>query len=153
MILTTCYLQLATHPTSTMSKYSITSKTETVNKPDTEVYGFLTDFHNFHDLWPADKIANWECTENSCSFSVIGIISVQLHIENKIPCSLVSYKSSPGSKYPFNFTIEIIRIDENSCNCRITMDYEMNVVLNGMAEKSLVSLVNKMGEKLKEIFQ
>ena len=135
-----------------MPVYSLISKTEKIDKPDREVYKFLTDFNHFKDILPADKIANWECSENSCSFSVVGIISVKLHIEDKKPYSLVTYKSSPGSKYPFNFSINIQEINDQSCNCSITMDYEMNAVLNGMAEKSLSSLVDKMTEKLKEFF-
>ena len=135
-----------------MPLYSIKSNTERINKPDAAVYDFLIDFNHFKDLLPADKITNWECTEDTCSFLVIGIISIKLHIADKTPHSFVSYKSSAGSKYPFNFSISINSVDKNSCDCIIKMDYEINSVINGMAEKSLSALVNKMAEKLNLIF-
>ncbi len=134
-----------------MPAYSITSATEKVHKSGDYVYNFLSDFNNFHHLLPADKITGWSCSGTTCSFSVAGIIEVKLHIADRVPLSRIKYISDPGSKYPFHFIVYIEKIDENSCFCTITMEYELNALLNGMAEKTLRNIVNGMAGKIKEV--
>lgn len=126
----------------------IHSKTVPVKHSAQQVFTFLTDFHNFKDLLPEDKIENWECTTDSCSFSITGMAALKLHISEKIPNSKVTYASEQGAKYKFNLTVNISETDLATSSCSIDMEYHINPFLNGMAEKPLTALINKMVEKL-----
>ncbi len=131
-----------------MAAYTLLSKTEVIPKNDEAIYLFITDFRNFYSLLPEDKISNWKCTENSCSFTVAGMIPIELQITEQVPCQLVKYASLPGAKYPFHFTVLIEKINASSSKCSIKMEYELNPIINKMAEKPLGLIVDKMVEKI-----
>jgi hypothetical protein len=116
-----------------------------------KIFNFLTDFNNFKDLLPADKIENWSSTAESCSFTVSGMINLQLLINEKNPFSKVNYVSAPGSKYKFDLTVNIDEKMENNSVCSISMIYDINPFLNGFAEKPLTGLINKMVEELARV--
>ena len=45
-----------------------------INKPQSEVFSFLSNFNNFQKLMP-EQVINWKSTENECSFTIKGIIN------------------------------------------------------------------------------
>jgi hypothetical protein len=126
----------------------ISSKEQELDHAAQKVHTFLSDFHNFRDLLPEDKIENWQCTIDTCSFSITGMIVLQLQITEKIPYSKIIYSSAPEAKYRFRLQLNIRETGASSCICSIAMDYNINPFLNTMAEKPLTSLINKMVEKM-----
>lgn len=41
-----------------------------INSSQKEVYNFLMDMNNFKQLFPQDKISDWEATDEICSMKV-----------------------------------------------------------------------------------
>ena len=127
---------------------TIHSKTQEVHHSSQHIFNFLTDFNNFKALLPADRIEHWQCTADSCSFTIVGMAALKLNISEKISFSKVSYVSDPTAKYKFNLTVNISDTDPQQCNCTIEMSYDLNPLLNPFAEKPLTGLINMMVTKL-----
>ena len=68
---------------------------------DEKVFDFISNFNNFKELIPQDKIQDWQSTEESCRFKVDGIGDAGLKIVDKEPFKTVKY--STDGKVPFNF--------------------------------------------------
>ncbi len=85
----------------------VESRTGKILSSETKVYRFLSDFNNFEKLLPADKIKNWESTENTCRFSIEGIGDVGLKIVEKGPYKLIKISGDKLANVEFNFWIQI----------------------------------------------
>ena len=46
------------------------SKIGKIESTDERIYNFLTDFNNFKEFIPADKLQNWQADETTCRFSI-----------------------------------------------------------------------------------
>ena len=55
-----------------MAHFSLLSETHTTKSSTDSLFDFMGDFHNFKHLLPEDKIDNFECTSEQCSFSIKG---------------------------------------------------------------------------------
>ena len=71
-----------------MSK--IESKIGNIVNSDRKIYTFLSDFNNFEQLIPADKIKDWKSDGESCSFTIDGIGSAGLRIIEKEEYRVIS---------------------------------------------------------------
>ena len=56
---------------------------------DQQIYAFISNFHNFKDLLPDDKVSGWEASEEKCSFQVDPLGRTGLMIVEKKPSSMV----------------------------------------------------------------
>lgn len=123
---------------------------KTVNASQEEVFNFLMDMNNFQELFPKDKVENWEATEESCSCKVKNMGTIELKRVASTPNSLI-YLDSFG-KTPFKFTLNLF-IKEKENNTSLThleFDGEINPFMKMMLEKPLTSFFNKLILKLSE---
>ena len=79
----------------------IESRTGKINGLTESVYNFLSNFNNFKNLIPPDKVKNWKSTEDSCHFTVDGIGETGIRIIEKQPFSLIKISGEEGSKFNF----------------------------------------------------
>ena len=88
---------------------------------DETIYSFISNFNNFKDLIPQDKIKDWQSTEETCRFKVEGIGDAGLKIIDKDPFSTVKY--STDGKVPFNFFlwVQLKQIAENDTRIKLTV--------------------------------
>ncbi len=130
-----------------MSK--IESKIGQVDQSDEKIYTFLADFNNFKHLIPADKVKNWESTENSCKFTVDGIGDAGLKIIEKTPYSLIKVTSEGKTPLSFFLWIQIKKIEESKSAIRIVIEPQVNpmmlAMVKGPLQKFLDMLVDQLG--------
>lgn len=124
------------------------SKIGKVIYSDEQVYNFLTDFNNFESLIPKDKITNWESDENSCSFSVNPIGKTGMKIVEKESCKLIKIVSLENAKYNFTFWLQLKKIDENNTGIKLTLQADLNPMIQMMAKKPLQEFLDKMIDQL-----
>ena len=83
----------------------IESQAVTINKSDEEIFNFISDFTNFANLMPT-QVQDVKITQDSCSFSIQGMPSINLKIYEKIPFSFLPFgkvtEISLLSKYAFS---------------------------------------------------
>lgn len=104
----------------------------------------MGDFNNFKHLLPEDKIENFQCTSDQCSFGIKGLMPLTIKIKEKQAHSRITFETSGLAK--FVFTLHIHFPDTNTTH--IQMEGDMNPFIKVMAEKPLTDLINTMASKL-----
>jgi hypothetical protein len=127
------------------------SKVKLVNKSPERIFKFISDFHNFHDLVPSERVENWTCTKESCSFTLKGFADLTILVKDKQPHKLVQYSSAPGAKFPFDLFVSIEAADGEKANCMVYMDLHMNPAIKILAQKPIRNFVNAVADKLDEV--
>ena len=124
------------------------SEVKTISHPAAKVYGFLSDFDNFGDLIPSDKISNWQSFGDRCSFEVEGLGEVGLSIISKEPDRQIKY-SADGS-VPFNFYlwVDITGLDEHQCQVKLLLEAELNPMMKMMAEGPLQQFLDMLADSI-----
>jgi hypothetical protein len=134
-----------------MSK-TIKSDAVTVNCPSAEIFGFITDFHNFGHLMP-EQVVNYQAETDSCSFEIKGLAALGLRIIEKSPYSKVVMKGEGKLPFGFSFTCDLNALSQNSTEVVLTIDADMNPFMAMMAATPLQNFVNLSAGKLKEVME
>ncbi|MCB0409970.1 MAG: SRPBCC family protein [Flavobacteriales bacterium] len=130
----------------------INTSPKTVKANAETIYNFLFDINNFQELFPAEKIENWNSTEETCTFRIKGMTDIGLKRVASTPHSLI-YLDSYG-KVPFKFTLNIFlnEKNENETDAHLEFDGEVNPFLKMMVESPLTNFFNMLADKLVEKF-
>jgi hypothetical protein len=129
-----------------MSK--IESKIGRISKSDEKIYNFLSDFNNFQQLIPADKVKNWSSSTDSCHFTVDGIGDAGMKILEKTPFSLIKITSDRKTPISFFLWIQIKKIDENSSGIKIVIEPQVNAMILMMVKGPLQNFVDMLIDQL-----
>lgn len=127
-----------------MSYFSLLSETHSTKSATDVLFDFMGDFNNFKHLLPDDKIENFECTNEQCSFGIKGLMPLTIKIKDKKPKSEIIFETSGLAK--FVFTLHIHLLPNQTTN--VQLEGDMNPFIKAMAEKSLSNLINTMATKL-----
>ena len=130
-----------------MAHFSLLSETHTTKSSTDSLFDFMGDFHNFKHLLPEDKIDNFECTTEQCSFSIKGLTALTIKIKDKQPKSKITFETSGLAK--FVFTLHIHLLQNQTTN--VQLEGDMNPFIKVMAEKPLTELINTMASKLSNL--
>src|SRR6056297_947484 len=107
----------------------IESKTGKSNYPAKQLYDFVSDFRNFNNFIPEDKVSAWQADTDSCSFSMDMMGKVRLKIVEKEANKMIKISSDPDvSQYNFNLWIQIKEMDPQDSRIRITIEPKLNPV-------------------------
>ncbi|MCD4711210.1 MAG: hypothetical protein K8R52_10210 [Bacteroidales bacterium] len=116
---------------------------------DQQIYAFITNFHNFKELLPADKVSGWESSEEKCSFQVDPLGRTGLMIIEKKPYSLVKMSSDPEfSSYQFTIWIQLKKVAPDDTRIKITIEPLVNKMLIPMVKVPLKKLANGLIDKM-----
>lgn len=127
----------------------IESKTGKSVSSDQQIYAFITNFHNFKELLPADKVSGWESSEDKCSFQVDPLGRTGLMIIEKEPYSLVKMSSDPEfSSYQFTIWIQLKKVVSDDTRIKITIEPLVNKMLIPMVKGPLKKLANGLIDKM-----
>lgn len=124
------------------------SKIGKVSYTDEKVYNFLTDFNNFKNLIPEDKVSDWQSDENSCSFSVNPIGKTGIKIIEKEPYKLIKLSSLEDDKFHFTFWVQIKMLEEQDSRIKLTLEANLNPMMQMMAKKPLQEFLDKLIDQL-----
>lgn len=127
-----------------MGHFTILSETHTAQSTTDQLFDFMGDFNNFKHLLPEDKIDNFDCTSEQCSFNIKGLTSLTIKIKERVPKSRITFETSGLAK--FIFTLHIHLLENQITN--VELEGDMNPFIKVMAEKPLRELVNTMATKL-----
>ncbi len=124
------------------------SKVGKIENTDERIYNFLTDFDNFKHLLPPDKIKNWQSDDSSCSFTVDPIGNTGVRIVEKEPCNLIKLTNLEESNLDFNFWVQLKMISETDTRIKLTLEANLNPMLQTMAKKPLQDFLDKLVDQL-----
>jgi hypothetical protein len=110
---------------------------------------FITNFHNFKELLPEDKVSGWEASEDKCSFNVDPLGRTGLMILEKEPHKLVKMVSDPEySSYQFNIWIQLKKISENDTRIKVTIEPRVNKMMLPLLKIPLQKLADGIINKI-----
>lgn len=122
----------------------IESRIGKIYSSEEKIFTFLSDFNNFKNLIPEDRVNDWESTEDTCSFSVEGLGRFGLRIIEKEPYKLI--KITSDDKTPVNFLLwtQIKQVSENDSRLKITVDVNVNPFMAVMIKNPLQNFVDSL---------
>ncbi len=122
------------------------SQIKTIPHPASKVYGKLSDFDNFAEVIPRDKIKNWESDGDSCRFEVDGVGPVGLKIVEREDHKTIKYSSD--GKVPFNFFlwIQLKEVKEGESKLKITLDAHLNPMIKLVAKGPLEKFIGILAD-------
>lgn len=107
----------------------------------------MGDFNNFKHLLPTEKIENFDCSADQCSFGIKGLMPLTIKIKESVFPNRITYETSGLAKFVFTLHIHF----KNSEQVYIELEGDMNPFIKVMAEKPLNDLINTMALKLSEV--
>ena len=134
-----------------MAAFSIVSETHTTRSTVKELFDFLSDFKNFHEILPHDRVENFQYTENECSFAIKGMTPLKVTMVEKKPYDHILFSSSGVGQFKFFLKAMFSGAPETPGQCHIDLSGDMNPFITKMAERPLTALVNTMSERLSKL--
>jgi len=129
----------------------IESRTGKINGLTESVYNFLSNFNNFKNLIPPDKVKNWKSTEDSCHFTIDGIGETGIRIIEKQPFSLIKISGEEGSKFNFFFWIQLKEVAPYDTRIKLVLKADLNPMLKIMATKPLQTFLDTLVSQLEKL--
>jgi carbon monoxide dehydrogenase subunit G len=122
-----------------------------INSNQETIFNFLIDLNNFEQLFPQDKIEDWNSTDETCTFKIKSMGTIGLKKVASTPNSLI-YLDSYG-KTPFKFTLNIYLSEKenNTTEAYLLFEGDINPFMKMMVEKPLTEFFNKIVIRLAKI--
>ena len=121
------------------------SKQQQIRRPAEQIYEAVSRFDN---LTPAraDKVEEWEATEDRCSFKAQGF-SIKLRMEERIAAKQVKIVGDDGGvPVDFAFWIQLQEVAPDDTRIRLVLHIELNMMLKMMVGNKLQSALDKIAE-------
>lgn len=118
-----------------------------VQAKDSEVFAKLCNCNNFGKFIP-EQIKDWESTVDYCKFSIPGIATLMLTINEKVEFSKVVFAASNDKHIPVNITLNLDGQDDGT-DVNAEIEAEVPAFLSGMVQKPLQNLVDMIADKIK----
>ncbi len=125
------------------------SAVKTVNYSDKTIFQFLTNFKNYENLLPADKITHFSATENSFGFSIKPLGRFLLQIVGKEEFKKI--KMQGEAKVNFDLMVDLIPFTEEVTKLKVTINADLNPFEKMIAAKPIQSLVDSIAEQATQI--
>lgn len=124
-----------------MEKYE--SRQQQIFRPAEQIYQVISRFDN---LTPAlaDKVEEWQATEDTCSFKAKGF-TVRLIMAEKVAPKHVKIEGD-GVPMDFAFWIQLQPVSENDTRLRLVLHVELNLMMRMMIGSKLQAGLDQIAE-------
>ena len=118
---------------------------------DEKIYNFISNFNNFKQFVPEDKVKDFEASEDHCKFSVPNIGKIGLRIIEKVPFSTIKVSGDGMANQQFSFWVQLKRVEEDDTRIKFTITADLNPMLKMMASKPLQNFLDKLVETMEHV--
>ena len=121
------------------------SKQQQVLRPAEQIYAVISRFDN---LTPAlaDKVEEWQATEDSCSFKAKGF-TVKLRMEEREPGKYVKVVGVDGGvPMDFAFWIQLQEVSAADTRLRLVLRIDLNMMMKMMIGNKLQGALDQIAE-------
>ena len=119
------------------------SKQQQVLRPAEQIYAVISRFDN---LTPAlaDKVEEWQATEDSCSFKAKGF-TVKLRMEEREPGKYVKVVGDDGGvPMDFAFWIQLQEVSAADTRLRLVLRIDLNMMMKMMIGNKLQGALDQI---------
>ncbi len=127
------------------------SKQQQILRPAEQIYTVISRFDN---LTPAlaDKVEEWQATEDRCSFKAKGF-TVKLRMEERIaPKQIKIVGDEGGVPVDFAFWIQLQQVAENDTRMRLVLHVELNMMMKMMIGGKLQDALDQIAAGIANSF-
>lgn len=127
------------------------SKQQQIFRPAVQVFPYIS---NLSLLTPAvaDKVEEWQATEDTCSFKFKGF-TVALRIEEKVENKHVKIVGDGGTvPMDFAFWVQLHQVSDNDTRIRLVLHADLNMMMRMMLDKKLREGLDQAVESLAAAF-
>ena len=127
------------------------SKQQQIFRPAAQVFPYIS---NLSLLTPAvaDKVEEWQATEDTCSFKFKGF-TVALRIEEKVENKHVKIVGDGGTvPMDFAFWVQLHQVSDNDTRIRLVLHADLNMMMRMMLDKKLREGLDQAVESLAAAF-
>ena len=128
---------------------TIQSPKTIINKPVTEVYAFLKDLKNHAQLLP-ENLYNWEATEDKAKFTIQNMAKLEIEVAERIENKKVKCVAIGDAPFAVELQWDINEAGANT-EAQMTINADLNMMLQMIAKGPLQKVVEFQAEKLKEV--
>ena len=121
------------------------SKQQQILRPAEQIYAVISRFDN---LTPAlaDKVEEWQATEDSCSFKAKGF-TVKLRMEEREPGKYVKVVGDDGGvPMDFAFWIQLQEVSAADARLRLVLHIDLNMMMKMMIGNKLQGALDQIAE-------
>lgn len=129
----------------------IESKIGVVKQSSEKIYNYISNFDNFRNLIPEDRIRDFESSGDSCRFTVEGIGQAGLRIIEKQPYDLIKISSDEQTSFDFLLWIQIKELEPGDSRIKITTEVNVNPMMAAMVKKPLKTFVDTLVEQAEQL--
>ncbi len=131
----------------------IDSKVVEITRPVEPVFYVLSDFRNLKQV-PNDKVENFQCDYDHCSFSVNNMAEVKLRISDRKPFEYITIMNEEPLM-GFNFAVNIIfdKLTDNSFNLSIEANVDGNAFTLMMFSKQIKNGMDTVLDNIKNALE
>ena len=127
-----------------MEKYE--SKQQQIRRSAEQIYSALSSFNNFTPML-ADKVEEWQATDDECSFKVKGM-KMALRIVDREPNKTIKIQGAESNPMDFTFWLQLKEVAPYDTRMRIVVHAELNMMMRMMIGKKLQGAVDQMAEAI-----
>jgi carbon monoxide dehydrogenase subunit G len=127
------------------------SRVGSISSSDEKIYNFLSNFNNFKNFIPADKVENFESSEDSCKFKVPGMGGIGLRIVEREPFKTIKVSGDGMANQQFLLWIQLKQMDEADTKIKLTLKADLNPMIKMMASKPLQEFLDKLVDAMEKI--
>ena len=128
-----------------------TSRQQQIRRPAQRIYTVVSRFDN---LTPAvaDKVEEWQATEDTCSFKAKGF-TVKLRMAEKEEPKLIKIVGDDGGvPMDFAFWLQLKEVAPDDTRMRLVLHIELNMMMRMMIGSKLQEAVDKIAEAIAQSF-
>lgn len=129
----------------------IESKIGVVKQPAEKIFNYISNFNNFSQLIPEDKVKDFESSNDTCRFKVEGIGQAGLRIIEKEPNKLIKISSDEETTFDLLLWIQIKEIEPGDSRLKITTEVNLNPMMATMVRKPLKNFIDTLIDQAEKI--
>lgn len=129
----------------------IESRIGKIEAPDEHIFKLLSDFNRLSNYVPDQKVSNFTCNTDSCSFEVEKMGHFGMQIIERQPNKLVKITGDDKMPFKFNLWIQLKQVADYDTRVKVTLKADLNPVLKMVAKKPLTTFVDTLVDKLEQI--
>lgn len=115
-----------------------------------ELFYFVTDIRNFERFIPGDTISNLKIGQDSCSFQVSMLGTINISISRKIMHSKVIFSGNALHVNDFSLIMNISGTEDNKSEANITLLADMSPLLKMAAEKPIAQFLETLIKEMEK---
>ena len=127
-----------------MTKFE--SEIKVVPHPAEKIFTFLSDFDNFGEVVPKDKIKNWQSFGDHCTFEVDMVGEVGLRIVDKNPHDTIKYEAEGNTPVNFFLWVQIKEAAPGDSRIKLTIKADMNPMIKMVASGPITKFLKVLAD-------